>query len=415
MLPRLFDLQDIIADSQNNLSNCQNRLGKGYFTKIKSNEIKEVLNGEYTLKMTIKTADPLAKTVQPNMCILAKPNYSDEPQAFVITAISYKDDGTIDINGEHIKGMFFNNVVLGNATQEETTLTGTPSQIVSGLLSEVLATNYFAFTSDISTSKSVKRSGTTLTLGEIFNDDRQGLIRKFNADLKFNNFVISFLAHRGKTTTSGHMAENIVRYGEKISSFNQDMSNEGEYTHILAFAEVPTRDNTSSTPIGYETVPAYNGPVRSVVLYGREGTTSNYLVPTGSQSGFKKILPVDFSKKFKNKHGYVNPSPGTGGVTGFAETENLLFEYGEEYARNHSSITAPSVSINVNYGTALDELNKVDLGDVVTVIYDPTGYVKNHRVTETVYDFVNEKYKSVTIGYRKFTLYDYLTKRIAGR
>ena len=84
-------------------------------------------------------------------------------------------------------------------------------------------------------------------------------------------------------------------------------------------------------------------------------------------------------------------------------------------ARNHSSITAPSVSINVNYGTALDELNKVDLGDVVTVIYDPTGYVKNHRVTETVYDFVNEKYKSVTIGYRKFTLYDYLTKRIAGR
>ena len=67
-----------------------------------------------------------------------------------------------------------------------------------------------------------------------------------------------------------------------------------------------------------------------------------------------------------------------------------------------------TATITVNYESNVPDFEKYQLGDVVRVINSKMNYNKLHRVVETTYDCLNNRYEKVTIGDRKLSFYTYL-------
>ena len=126
---------------------------------------------------------------------------------------------------------------------------------------------------------------------------------------------------------------------------------------------------------------------------------------------FTRILLVDFSSKFTKKGGYVDPTSPYG--TGYTEVRDELKRLGQNYITKHQSITITSMNFVVDKESAIDNLNVV-LGSKIKVVYEPLNYEAKHTVTEVVYDITTNKYSQVTIGNRKFTLYDFIKNTRGG-
>lgn len=376
MIPRLYDFSTSLQDYSNR--------GYGSFDTIQSCVVREVLNGEYTLNMEILRQDRLASLVRPNKCILAKPNPTDNPQIFIIMTVNWTNEGKGQIQAQHIKYMFFNNMIYGDVTDESYNYTGTPSQIWSAIENDeigLVLPNHFTFQSNINTSNTISLGLEAVTIGDIFS--KEGGIRDtFRGDLAYDNFTVSFNRRRGKTTPT-----EVIRYGYNMSSFEQEISNSTEYTHVLPFADVPVKGAK------------YDGDISTVRLYGT--------ITQASTSSFQRIKTVDFSNRFKSRKGYVVPSGPYAGE-GYAEAEQKLTNLGAKYVQAHSSITAPSVTVSLNYESNVELVNRLSLGDNVKVVNNPINYVGTHRVTETNFDPIKEGYISVTIGNKRFNLYKFL-------
>lgn len=370
MFPRLYDFS--------NSANGYEHNGYGLIRNVLSGSVKEALNGEYTLKMSVFAKDRLALKIKPNMCIMAKPNPYDDDQIFVITSVKVKGSN-VEVQGSHIKEAYFNNVFHGDKTNDGFEYTGTPEEIMQEIDSYSVLPIYFDFSSDITTSGAVRDGIDAVSYGDLFSKEG-GMRDVFRGDLKYNNFNIQFLKHRGNTTPNC-----ILRDGHNISSFQYQVNNVSEYTHVLPYADVKVLDTSISN-------------AESVRLFGD--------LARASTSDYSRIYPVNFTNRFTNKHGYVDPTSGLG----YADATSKLTQLGASYVSNRPRIKTPSVTVNVKYEPSSRELDTVQLGDSVRVISERYEYAENHRVTETEFDFVNEKYIDISLGSRKFNLYNFLKR-----
>lgn len=388
MIPRLYDF------SSASMSHYTSNNGYGFLAETSKCEVKRVLGGDYTISLEVATSDPIAKEVVPNRAIFVEAEPSGNPQLFIISSVSVTDEKVV-ASGEHVSSAFLNNMYVPGAIEDKggtQKISGTPTEIYSYLANSAAVPPIFNFISAISDSEDVILNlSATLTWGNIFTDKKSGMLKVFhdqagnNAELDYDNFNVYFKRRVGSTT-----AKNVVRYGSNVSSFEQVMSGEEEYTHVLPYATIPVKSD-------------YNGNTSAVTLFGLD-LINNRALETGSTSPFLKVLPVDFSRFFKDKGGYVNPSTGSG----YVDVQNALRDYGQAYIDLHPSISNRSVTIKVDYGEALESFDKIHLGDNVQVIYEPIDYRHQHRVKETLYDTLSERYKSITIGERKYNLYQFL-------
>ena len=388
MMPCLFDLgltTSFYFDNSGQLKNY----GYGFFTNVENCEVKQVLNGEFILSMTISLNDRLAEKIATGMAILAQADFeNDTPQVFIIRNIKLSNT-SIEISADHVKYIFFNNMILNQSSLEPyITSSMTVPQLITYLEngSELILPNYFDVIAGVGTQKTcrIDIGSERLTLGDIFEKDKDGIFAQTGCELRFDNFNIYIDERRGDTE-----AKKMITYGSNISSYSQEMNDNEQYTHILPFATVGT-------------VPEYTGDTKQVCLY------STSIISTGSTSNFTRILPVDFSDKLNSKNWQVNPSNGYH----YADVKSELQRLGNDYKNSHPDLAYPSVNVVVDYQETLREFEKLKLGDVVRVMYKPLNYNKKHRVTEIVFDPIRKKYKSVTIGQRKYTLYDFIQKNV---
>lgn len=410
MRPRLFDFSTNINDYFQNVEvNGSTRkfpkFGKGEFIKItKPVEVKHNVQNDYTLFMEISQDDDLAYLVQPDMCILTtvKPEtfYTQSSfQIFIVKNVQLADN-KVQINADHIKYMFFNNVTVGDPYGEEETIEDNMQNVIDAILdvSNLFLPNLFTVTTDGDPDTIKTNIGTSRTLGDIFTNSTDGLLKQDGGkELKIDNFNIQVVSHLGTG-----LIKQTLRYGDNLTNCNLSISNEEEYTHIIPYARVATANKDIPHGTGY--IPKYDGNISEVLLYANNSPLS-----TGSQSLFHKILMVDFSSKFKRKSGYVNPTAQSG-ITGYDVVQDALYDLGQDYITKHSKIKRPLISVSVSSDKMIKELNDLELGDKVRVVYDPLKYEKTHRVTEVNYNPVTNSYNSLTIGDRKFSLYDFISK-----
>lgn len=382
------------------------KFGKGEFTKItKPVEVKRNLQNDYTFYMEISQDDELASIVQPDMAIVStvKPETSytqSSFQIFVIKNVKFENK-RVQISADHVKYMFFNNVIVGDPTGEPYIVKGQMQSVLNTVLdsTNVFLPNIFTVNATLGEISVDIGTNATRTVGDLFDNYETGILKQNDGyEIDFDNFTIYVVQRIGN-----NLIKNILRYGDNISESSMEISNEKEYTHVIPYASVATTNKTVT--IGGDTVEQYTGEVTSITLYGEDSP-----LDTLATGNFIKILTIDFSSKFTRKSGYVNPNPTSGYSSGYDYVKAKLKEYGQKYIAKHPKIKQPLINISVSNKNEIKDLNGLRIGDSVRVIYEPLNYEETHRVTEVNYNPIANSYNSITIGDRKYSLYDFIRK-----
>ena len=151
-----------------------------------------------------------------------------------------------------------------------------------------------------------------------------------------------------------------IRYGKNLTDLKQDENCSNVYTGVYAYYS----DG--------------NGIVE----------TSPKVTPAPGTYDYTRVLPLDLRAEFKE-----------------APTAEALKAAAEQYMSDHN-IGVPEVSLNVSF-VQLEQtqeykdlalLERVELCDTVTVIFERLGVNATAQVTSTVYNVLIDAYDSVTIG-----------------
>ena len=373
MLPRLYDPNTSAGAYSNN--------GLGFIHDCISCEATEEKNGEYFLDATISGSDRLAEQITDSMIIKAKANDYDPPQLFEITKAvpSYNDRGRqIKISAQHIKYLCFQNYLPSSVDYADDV--GTPQHIISTVFSRLALPNRFTFSSNISARKTIKfAEAPSKALGEIFGGAENSLLSEFGGEFHYDNFNIELLASRGREI--GHK----IVFGKNMSSYEQTLTNDASYSHIVGFAKVPRLNSQSN---GYVTI------------------TSDP-VTTDCTRVFPKVKLIDFTNELKTFFGnnfYISAGTLYPGI------EDKLNEVTQEKLKDYSGIANQDINIKIDYRPELDRLDGVRLCDTVTVALSKTKAVRA-QVTKVKYDCLAERYNLLEVGDYRPALAMFLNRR----
>lgn len=373
MLPRLY-LQKSSKDYYN--SN-----GYGFIKYCKKCEVTEELNGEYTLSMTVHPWDRLARDIKINRFIKAKPNSRDKPQLFEITRHVVKANGEIEISGQHIKYLGLQNCTFASKNFSDT-YNGTPQKVADYIFENLYFDNNFTFYSDISKAVDFKTADiASKKLGDILGGSDYSFISEFGGEFYYDNFTIKFLNKRGTDRNYKLM------FGKNLSDYNQTISNDTCYTHIVAFAKVDKKDEDGT-----------------VIVCGDPWLTNQ-------NQSYPKVKFIDKTEDLKNHFGSkwaVNPTTGYN----MSDTQSLLSYYAQEHFKNeYKSRVSEEINVTVTHNLELEEMKNLSLGDTIKICYGEDKESLSARIIKTVYDSLAEKYISIEVGSPKVNLISFIKNK----
>ena len=375
MLPRLYNANSIYKGAY------LNHNGLGFLRDTISCEVTEEKNGEYFLDAVISGSDRLANVITDSMLIKAKPNDVDPPQLFeinkVVTSHGYGGK-QIKVSAQHIKYLAFNNYIPSNVDYADDT--GSPAQIMANVFSRLALPHDFTFVSGIGSLRAIDMTDApSKTLGEIISGKENSIVSAFGGELHYDNFNIELLAERG------HATNHRIIFGHNMSSYEQTLTNDASYSHIVGYAKVPISGATN----------------------GAYKTITSTPVSTGSTRAFPKIKQIDFTNDLRNYFG--NTFEITGGTL-YPGIQDKLNALTAEKLGEYSGIANKDVNIKIDYRPELDRLNNVALCDTVNVVLG-TGSVVKAQVTKVKYDSLAERYKMIEIGDPKPMLPAFFSKK----
>ena len=316
--------------------------GLGKLSDAASCTVKETRNGAFELTLKYPIEGIHYAEIQQRSIILAKPNPVDLAQPFRVYRISKPINGLVTVYAYHISY----------------DLTGIPvspysaasvQAALAGFSTYAAVTNPFTFWSDMTTSGdfAVKSPASVRSL-------LPTMLEVYGGEYKYDKYTVRLYQQRG--TDRGVT----IRYGKNLTDLKQDENCSNVYTGVYAYYS----DG--------------NGIVE----------TSPKVTPAPGTYDYTRILPLDLTAEFKD--------------TPTAET---LKAAAVQYMTDHN-IGVPEVSLNVSF-VQLEQtqeykdlalLERVELCDTVTVIFERLGVNATAQVTSTVYNVLIDAYDSVTIG-----------------
>lgn len=331
----------------------------GYLSDdIKSTVIEE-LNGDFTLEIEYPVDGIHFGDIQLRRILVCKPNPYDNPQPFRIYEISKPINKIVTIRAEHLS------YDLAGFTVKTFESVGVKDALTK-LKANIVGDCKFTFETD--------KTNTANMSTEIPKSVREcmstNVRRIFKGDWYFDGYVVHLKDRRGN---SG--AGVTIRYGKNLTDFKQDENCQNMYTAIFPYwagMEFGENDTTGKQVI--VTLPENTLPVPGTFNYDR-------------------IRTVDLSDKFNDK-----PS-----------VEDLR-KAGNDFIAD-SNMKAPKVSFDVSFvqlsrTTEYSEyahLERIGLGDQVTVEFLEIGISAEARCINTEYDVKNDKYIKIGLGDAKAT------------
>lgn len=316
--------------------------GLGKLSDAASCTVKETRNGAFELTLKYPVEGIHYAEIQQRSIILAKPNPVDLAQPFRVYRISKPINGLVTVYAYHISY----------------DLTGIPvspysaasvQAALAGFSTYAAVTNPFTFWSDMTTSGdfAVKSPASIRSL-------LPTMLEVYGGEYKYDKYTVRLYQQRG--TDRGVT----IRYGKNLTDLKQDENCSNVYTGVYAYYS----DG--------------NGIVE----------TSPKVTPALGTYDYTRVLPLDLTAEFKD-----------------TPTAEALQAAAEQYMSDHN-IGVPEVSLNVSF-VQLEQtqeykdlalLERVELCDTVTVIFERLGVNATAQVTSTVYNVLIDAYDSVTIG-----------------
>ena len=337
MIPILFDAAATTFDTN----------GLGRLDAV-SCVTREEMDGIYELDLTYPASGPRFSDLVVSNIILAQPYDGADPQPFRIYKVGKEMSGRITVNARHISYqlnwipvMPFNYSSLSDCLEK--------------LSSQSVYTNPFTFW----TNKAVTTGGAftqVLPCRSMLGGVQGSVLQRYGGDYEWDGWTVKLWKRRG--------ADNGVRisYGKNLIDAKQESNIENTYTGVCPYW---TKDDELITlPEKY------------------------ILASTASDFPFLRVKTVDFSSEWET-----------------APTVAQLRTRTERYI-TENNIGHPTVSIDVNFVALwqteeykdIAPLERVQLGDTVTIYFERLGIEEEARVVAYEYDVLRERYTSITIG-----------------
>ena len=339
MIPILFDSKATTFDT--------NGLGR---LECITCEVKEELNGIFELDATYPADGPRFKDLVVSNIIVAQPYDGAAAEPFRIYKVSKTMNGRVTISARHISYQLnwipvtpFNYSSLADC--------------LTKLKTNSIYTNPFTFW----TNKAVATGGAftePLPCRSMLGGVQGSVLQRYGGDYEWNGYNVKLWLRRGE--------DNGVRisYGKNLVDATQEANIENTYTGIMPYYIDSDTEAVTMLPEKY------------------------ILASTAPNFPYLRINPVDFSTEFDDP-----------------PTVAQLRTRAQQYIVANN-IGHPSVSVDVNF-IALwqtDEyanvapLERVKLGDTVTVYFEKLDINEKARVVAYEYDVLRERYKNIEIG-----------------
>lgn len=311
--------------------------GVGVLSDCLSCRVKEQLNNEYELEMEFAANGAHASEIIPTAFLKAKPNYTDDPQLFQIYKVGKNINGRFTVNARHSSYLLSDKVITS----------GTAASCAAACLLLTGQAGNFTITTDKSVNAAFNISEPS-SVKSWFGGKQGSILDIYGpGEWKYDNFTAEFKAARGQNRGV------TIRYGKNLTQLSQEI----DMTNLVSAI-----------------IPYYKA---------QDGTiTSGAAVSTGL-TGITRELAVDFSPS-------VDPESATPIATQLAALAS-------DYISKNNFLTFKN-SIKLNFVQLKELSERVDLGDTVSIYFEPLNIAVTAKCIETVWDVIEERYISTSFG-----------------
>lgn len=322
-------------------------------------------NGEYTIYMEIpqEVLDTYRydQIIEVGMFLKAKAGIRRSLQTFEINRVVKSDDGALRIWGEHALLARLN----ADNIRPSVSVKGSADVALQALSDNLVSKKGFDVQSDIDTSNTANWTVDHFeNAKEVLAGKSGSILDIWGGEYEFDNNLI-FLHKR-----LGRKAPTALIYGRNITSIKQDERIDSTYTSVYPYA-------------------VYQDDKQKEHLV----SIDNFVIDSDHVGKYqhRKIKTLDLSEKFKEHE---------------VPTKEKLTKLTKAYIKSNS-IGVPSTKLEIEYQDLsrlaefkeFEFIEEIDICDVLPVFYPKIGVTdQDARVTEVVYDFINDQNKSIKIG-----------------
>lgn len=323
--------------------------GIGKLADAQSCVVTEKRNGSFELEMVCPADGIHAESLEEGNIILAKPSDTGRTQPFRIYKIATPIDGKLVVKARHISYQLNFITVSPFAT---TSCTGA----LAGLENHAASDCPFAVWTDIS-SNAAFRLSTPSSFRNCLGGIDGSVLDTFGGEYEWDRYEVKLHRCRG----ADHGVH--ITYGKNLTDFRMEKNIENVITGLHPYWQNSETGEVTELP-------------EKVVLMEQRS------VP------YQKYSVLDCTAGFQDK-----------------PTAEMLRSYAQEYLKN-TSLTEPQVDIDIDFIQLWNtpdyadvvEAEQVSLCDTVHVFISKLGIEVSSKVTETEYDVLLERYKSITLS-----------------
>ena len=313
--------------------------GLGPLTDCLRCEVSEERNGKYELVLEYAAEGIHADDIQVNRFIMAKPNFTDNPQIFRIYKVSKTMNGKFTVNAQHISYDLSGKVISS----------GTAGSCTAACLLLEASAGNFTITTDktVSADFVIKEPSSVRSW---FGGKQGSLLDVYGtAEWYYDNYACSLKLNRG-------MDRGVqIRYGKNLTALSQEIDMSNLCTGVIPYY---IDDETNTKVVGAK-------------------------VSTGLVLDVDRDQAVDFSSD-------VDPESATPIATQLATLASNYIT-NNIFTRVFSSITLDFVQMG-------ELKDRVDLCDTVHIFFEPLGISVALKCVATVWDVLQERYIQTTFG-----------------
>lgn len=337
----------IVGDDTEQKTAFENQ-GLGTLSDAITCTVNEKRNGEYELEMQYPISGVHFSEIEQRSFILAKPNYTDDPQPFRVYKITKPLNGVCTIYARHISYDLSGFEMPAGRT-------------ASGLSATCALLTKYASPFKITTTRSASgefKTDVPATVRSWLGGKQGSVLDLFGGEWHWDRYECQLATNRG--TNRGVT----IRYGKNLTELTQETSCDNLYTKIR---------------------PYYVDADNNVI--------SGHLVSTGLNLDETRTLFLDCSEHF--------------GTT--VPTQAQLTSYAQTYAQANN-LTVPDINITLDFVQLEGLAERVDLCDTVKVEYEALGVSATEKCIEVTWDVIRDRYSKAVFGSVKQNIADTVIK-----